>query len=181
MVLFPGLKSKFFRFDEGRCEKASDWFRVWRKLGFFRRATDKISFYKVDETSNFRFQVRPLFSGKSPPKHARVDLAPNCLPQHPSDEDVPGKKTDVPENKNCLSHQVYKMKFFRHAFEKTQPMSDLNKGWPRFVFDVLGLRLLFGAYINCPDQNFSDPNNLRPSHFQGRPFFRVRPHPTQAC
>ena len=34
---------------------------------FWKRATDKISFYKLDEMSNFRFQVHPFFSGTSSP------------------------------------------------------------------------------------------------------------------
>ena len=33
---------------------------------FFKRATDKISFYKLDETGNFRFQERPFFFGYIP-------------------------------------------------------------------------------------------------------------------
>ena len=55
------------------------------------------------------------------------------------------------------------------ALEKTQPTSDLNKGWLGFVFNVLGFRLFFGAYINCPEQNFSDLNNLRPSTLKTNP------------
>ena len=106
MVLFPGLKSKFFVLTRAGVRKPPIGLGSDGSWVFFRRATGKILFYKVDETSNFRFQVRPLFSGKSPPKHARVDLAPNCLPQHPSGKDVPEKKTDVPEKENCSSHQV---------------------------------------------------------------------------
>ena len=72
------------------------------------------------------------------------------------------------KNVNLLI-QFIKWNFFRNAFEKTQPLSDLNKSWPRFVFDVLALRLLFGAYINCQDQNVSDQNNLRPSTSKTNP------------
>ena len=56
-----------------------------------------------------------------------VDKRVPNLSQIPSGDDVPEKKMDVPENKNCSSHQVYKMKFcpsfvWKHAV----PVRPLN-------------------------------------------------------
>ena len=37
------------------------------------------------------FVRRKFFQRRPQPKHGRVDLAPVCLPQHPSGDDVPEK------------------------------------------------------------------------------------------
>ena len=52
----------------------------------------KFHFINLMRRAIFVFRYVRFFPGTSPPKYARVDLAPNCLPQHPSGEDVPKKK-----------------------------------------------------------------------------------------